>query len=299
MKFPFDLSANKIKIIDVGARAVPEGFHYEALVDSNACVVTAVEPDAKANKWLTNRAIDKIHNVAIGDGGIHEMHVCQLASCSSMLAPNKACLEFYSGMEFFYRVEKINTIKTYGFDVVFSDAYFDYLDIDVQGYELEVLKSGGRNIKNLLGIHIEVSFVEKYVGQPLFRDVDVFLAERDFTFHCFTGYGTRSPRGVKVDGSSVNGINQWLWADAFYFHRLDDNEFWGVSNRLVKLACIFHCVYKSYDFAVHALKRCDQLGGSVYCHEYVRYLQEMGVDVEEGEDSEWIMDGMIKKLSLI
>jgi len=50
---------------------------------------------------------------------------------------------------------------------------------------------------------------------------------------------------------------------------------------------------------VHALKRCDQLGGSVYCHEYVRYLQEMGVDVEEGEDSEWIMDGMIKKLSLI
>jgi len=127
---------------------------------------------------------------------------------------------------------------------VFSDAHFDYLDIDVQGYELEVLKSGGRNIKNLLGIHIEVSFVEKYVGQPLFRDVDVFLAERDFTFHCFTGYGTRSPRGVKVDGSSVNGINQWLWADAFYFHRLDDDEFWGVSNRLVKLACIFHCVYK-------------------------------------------------------
>lgn len=55
------------------------------------------------------------------------------------------------------------------------------------------------------------------IGQPLFRDVDTFLAERDFTFHCFTGYGTRSPRGVKVDGSSVNGINQWLWADAFYF----------------------------------------------------------------------------------
>ncbi|MDU7559606.1 MAG: hypothetical protein E7K65_17430, partial [Pseudomonas sp.] len=105
---------NKIKIIDVGARAVPEGFHYEALVDSNACVVTAVEPDAKANKWLTNRAIDKIHNVAIGDGGIHEMHVCQLASCSSMLAPNKACLEFYSGMEFFYRVEKIKLLRPMG-----------------------------------------------------------------------------------------------------------------------------------------------------------------------------------------
>lgn len=137
------------------------------------------------------------------------------------------------------------------------------------------------------------------IGQPLFRDVDTFLAERDFTFHCFTGYGTRSPRGVKVDGSSVNGINQWLWADAFYFHRLNDDEFWRVSNRLVKLACIFHCIYKSYEFAVHALKCFDQLGGRAYCHEYVRYLQGIGVDVEEGEDSEWIMEGMVKKLSLV
>lgn len=206
MIFPFDLSVDKVKVIDIGARAVPEGFHYQKLLDSNACVVTAVEPDSTTNKWMAVETVNEIHNIALGSGGLHNMHVCTLPSCSSVLAPNMECLRFYSGMEFFYKVEGRVSVQTFQYDDFFSEASFDYMDIDVQGYELEILKKGERNVANLLGVHIEVSFIEKYKGQPLFRDVDSYLAARNFTFHCFTGYGTRSPRGIKMKAARSMGL---------------------------------------------------------------------------------------------
>lgn len=297
MDFPFEVSGDRLRVLDVGARAVPEGPHYKNLIADDACIVTLVEPDVTAVVLNEKGRAGTLHNVALGGGSVGTINFCKLPSCSSMLMPNVECLESYSGMEYFYRIERQASIQTYQMDAFFPEANFDYMTIDVQGYELEVLKCGGRNVSNLLGMHVEVSFVEKYKGQPLFRDVDRYLAFRDFTFHCFTGYGTRSPRKIMTEGSSVNGLNQWLWADAFYFHRLDDSEFWCCKNRLIKLARIFHCVYQSYDFAAHALRLHDRFVGSTLFDEYIAYLRAAGVSIEGGEEDESYWEEVIGKLS--
>ena len=300
MDFPFKISGDKVRVIDVGARLVPEGPHYKNLIASKACSVTLVEPDVTASVLDVASAVEAVHNVALGDGSVGNMNFCKLPSCSSMLLPNRECLECYSGMEYFYRVEKKISIQTYKMDDLFPEANFDYMDLDVQGYELEVLKFAGRNLNSLLGVHVEVSFVEKYKGQPLFRDVDVYLASRNFTFHCFTGYGTRSPRKIITDGSSVNGLNQWLWADAFYFHRLDDGEFWRHKNRLIKLASIFHCIYGSYDFAAHALRLHDGCVGSLFFDKYIACLREAGISVESGDDGdESYWESVVRRLNIV
>lgn len=53
------------------------------------------------------------------------------------------------------------------------------LKVDVQGGELAVLE-GIRAIELIDAIYVELSFVELYVGQPLFEDVRAHLADRGF-----------------------------------------------------------------------------------------------------------------------
>jgi hypothetical protein len=53
------------------------------------------------------------------------------------------------------------------------------LKIDVQGGEFEVL-SGISDYAAIDLIYIELSFVELYIGQPLFDDVYAFLRQRGF-----------------------------------------------------------------------------------------------------------------------
>jgi FkbM family methyltransferase len=54
------------------------------------------------------------------------------------------------------------------------------LKIDVQGYELEVLKGSVSHLRNFSWIYIEASFVELYKGQALVHEVIEFLRNRGF-----------------------------------------------------------------------------------------------------------------------
>jgi len=54
------------------------------------------------------------------------------------------------------------------------------LKIDVQGYELEVLRGCDDMLSNFAHVYVECSFVELYEGQPLARDIIDFLQQRNF-----------------------------------------------------------------------------------------------------------------------
>jgi FkbM family methyltransferase len=57
------------------------------------------------------------------------------------------------------------------------------LKIDVQGYEMEVLKGAERVLGHVDVIIIETSFQELYRGQPLFDEIYQCLVRKNFTFH--------------------------------------------------------------------------------------------------------------------
>ena len=56
----------------------------------------------------------------------------------------------------------------------------DLIKLDVQGYELAVLKGAAAELDYCKAIIVEVSFVEMYEGQCMFSDVCKFLGERNF-----------------------------------------------------------------------------------------------------------------------
>lgn len=56
----------------------------------------------------------------------------------------------------------------------------DLIKLDVQGYELEVLKGASQALANTDAVLMEVSMIELYQNSPVLHDVTAFMAERGF-----------------------------------------------------------------------------------------------------------------------
>ena len=96
------------------------------------------------------------------------------------------------------RTEKVETIRM---DDLGSNITVDYLKIDVQGYELEIMRHGTTKLSNAAVIECEVEFLPMYRKQPLFGDVQCFLRDQGFVLHKLIDVGGRpfidhSPRPI-------------------------------------------------------------------------------------------------------
>lgn len=56
----------------------------------------------------------------------------------------------------------------------------DLIKLDVQGYELEVLKGAARSLPKAQAVLMEVSLIDTYQNNPLLHDVTGFMHERGF-----------------------------------------------------------------------------------------------------------------------
>lgn len=63
----------------------------------------------------------------------------------------------------------------------------DFAKLNIQGAELEVLQGGDMVLPHLVGVLLEVAFVENYHGRPLFGDIDSFMRSHGFQFFDFIG----------------------------------------------------------------------------------------------------------------
>jgi len=89
----------------------------------------------------------------------------------------------------------------------------DMLKLDVQGYELEVLKGARRVLDSVKAVICEVSFVPLYRGQCLFAGVVEFMAASGFALRAF---GQTTATGITLhqtdvlflrDDTTANGIS--------------------------------------------------------------------------------------------
>lgn len=71
------------------------------------------------------------------------------------------------------------------------------IKLDVQGYELNVLKGAKNFLDNCEYIIIELSFKELYNGQPLFNDIYSFLINKNFALIDILDY-SRNPNSFEM-----------------------------------------------------------------------------------------------------
>ena len=170
-------TSNITGVIHIGGHIGHEHWIYEKNKISN---VIYYEPAPEAFKHLNYFApAAKCVNKALGNvSGKIEMYVetANGGMSNSILKP-KHHLEKYPHIKF---SEKI-TVEIEKLDnEIFDRSLYNILNIDTQGYELEVLKGAENTLKHIIGIIIEVNFVEMYENNGIFYEIREFLEKHNF-----------------------------------------------------------------------------------------------------------------------
>lgn len=79
------------------------------------------------------------------------------------------------------KVQEIIQLKTTRLDKILADSFqYDFLNLDIQGAELEALKGLGEKINSFKFIYTEVNNEKIYQDIPLVNDLDEFLKLKNF-----------------------------------------------------------------------------------------------------------------------
>lgn len=167
-------------LLDAGANKGQFSLAFRALRPNSH--VVAFEPLAEAAdifaRLLPRDNLTQLQRVALGSvDGRAEFHVADRADSSSLL-------RLGVGQEQAFGVRCVSTVEV---SVKRLDACIDlavlphpiFLKVDVQGGELGVFE-GCDQLSTIDFIYVELSFVELYVGQPLFEEVTSYLSGRGF-----------------------------------------------------------------------------------------------------------------------
>ena len=179
-----ELQINITGAIHVGGYDAQELPLYRSLGLFNSIVF---EPQKRMYDLIKSKCIvnEKVYNVALGSEDFEtEMFISDkegVSQSSSILEP-KVHLAEHPEVTFPSK-EKI-TVKR--FDKFVDDNKIDIskhnlLDIDVQGYELNVLKGSVKSLYRIKSIFIEISILKNlYDGSVIFEDLDQFLRKNNF-----------------------------------------------------------------------------------------------------------------------
>jgi FkbM family methyltransferase len=259
-----------IRIVDVGAMML-EQPPYKPLLDLPKTTLVAFEPGDEEREKLIKASSPNaviLPNV-VGRGGPAVFRVCTWNATNSLYEPNTRMLRRFSKMASLHTVAKRIEVETVSLDDVPEARGMQYLKIDVQGAELDVILGAPKASSSLLVAHVEVQFMPLYEGVPLQGDVDLALRGLGLRLHSMTppGRGTLAPLQRKRESPG----GQWLWADALYFR-----DFMTLGelapDDLLALALIADGCYAAHDLALLALQHHDAKCGTELYAGYCKLL---------------------------
>jgi FkbM family methyltransferase len=170
-------SMNITGVIHIGAHYGEEVKDY---LNNNINDVVLFEPlEDNYNIILQNIPENIIvHNVALGSvPGEYEMFVSSNEKQSSSLLKPKLHLTHHPNVFFPYSTKvKVETLDSYEL----QNSY-NFINMDVQGYELEVLKGAKETLKNVNYVYCEVNRAEVYENNAFVEEIDSFLSLYDMT----------------------------------------------------------------------------------------------------------------------
>lgn len=188
--------------------------------------------------------------------------------CASLYKPNEKLLHLFNGLEVvdLVSIETIDTISLDEFVTQNDIGEIDFIKMDIQGAELEVLQGGHNSLGSVSAILSEVEFIPLYEDQPLFGDVCSFLAEQDLCFHHFLGIAGRALKPLTLN-NNPNFPSQHMWSDAFFIKDLTKIE--SVNDqKLLKLA-VMSAVYEAPDVVVFCLQHYDKRCGTNLQNQFI------------------------------
>ena len=170
-----------ISVLDVGARG-GIGWPWTDF-DNNFVNSILIEPDPIEAKNIQDSLSKSTNTVVLPVAfwnNICSMHLNLNKSpgTSSIFKSKLSFLDQFPDSDRFH-ADKIIKVDCTTIDYLIENKQmpqFDFAKIDIQGGELAVLEGGLNYIKsNVVGLELEVEFVQLYEKQPLFAEIDIFV----------------------------------------------------------------------------------------------------------------------------
>jgi FkbM family methyltransferase len=253
----------KTIVLDAGGRY---GLHPSWKPFTGELLYYLFEPDIEEANRLRSKYDHKKDKIIIDDRAINDTNgtinlniLSNRAMSTSFIRSSKK--EYFKG-EISTQVDIIEErkVKAVSVDSFCKDnnINLDFIKLDVEGGEYKILKGGGSQYKNLLGIRCEVNFDETFEGTPVFSKIHDFLLDKDFFLLNldYDGKGAYCNEFVKVNGKY--GIIKdcdavWLKKyDALFESKIENLEI-----RVLKYAA-FCLMNNASDVAIDVLSKAVQ-----------------------------------------
>jgi FkbM family methyltransferase len=183
-------------IFDIGACEGEDSIRYSILFKNSVIYSFEPLPD-NFNKCLINFSkIDnrniKVFQLALSNSnGVAKFHISSgnpegmkssdwnYGNKSSSLYPPDPTYTKFGWLKFDQTID-IPTKTIESFCMEQSIPQIDFIHMDVQGAELDVLKGAGNKLGVIKAIWLEVENVSMYKGQPLKKDIENFMKKSNF-----------------------------------------------------------------------------------------------------------------------
>ncbi|MEI8631921.1 FkbM family methyltransferase [Vibrio sp. PP-XX7] len=141
--------------------------------------VVGFEPDEREYKNLVNTSNQKWFNIGLNHSkGKFPLYITGYQTNTSLYKPNLAFTNELCYGDNDFKIEKEIEVECDTLDNILktNNLSLDYIKLDTQGSELDILKGGILALeKDIFAVEAEVEFNELYQNQPMFADVDSFL----------------------------------------------------------------------------------------------------------------------------
>jgi FkbM family methyltransferase len=266
-------------VLEVGARPIGPPEPYHALLELFPLSrISALEIDPALCDELNGKAPRGLRYYACALGRHEETRTLYETAhpmCSSLYEPDPRFDDAYNELDVM-RLKGTSEVRTKGLDAFVRESGIgpiDFIKLDIQGAELEVLQGGPETLDHVLAIVTEAEFVPLYKGQPLFGDVDAHLRSAGFMLHKFLGLSGRVMKPLALQGSPYHPV-QVMWTDAVF-----TRDYLGGSNldpdALLKLAVLLD-LYGSRDAVHYLLRRYDDARKTTIAPEYLEAILDTG-----------------------
>jgi FkbM family methyltransferase len=255
------LTKSPVALADIGASG---GLKKNWKLIRQYLHLIGFEPDQRSFESLVQECGDD--NVTYLNTALYsekkqiEFYLTDKPQLSSIFKPNMELVNRFSDAERFYIKERKeiaadtldNQLEENGISGI------DFIKLDTQGSELDILKGGERILTNsVFGLEIEVEFSELYLNQPIFPDIHKYVSQMGFQlFDLHPCYWKRNIRDGYRDTTG-----QLIFGDAIYLKDINSlrqnvekltDDIWEQKAKLIRALAIC-TIYRHFDYAVEII----------------------------------------------
>lgn len=185
--------------------------------------IVGFEPDVREFNNLPKLENQKWFNIGLNHSkGIFPLYITGYQTNVSLYKPNRKFIDELCFNESDFDIENEINVPCDTLDNVLNSdqLLLDYIKIDTQGSELDILKGATNSLNNdIFAVEVEVEFNELYQNQPFFADVDIFLRDRGYILMDIGNMlHVKGRNTIGVGGSKSILIS----GDALYFKSFDN-----------------------------------------------------------------------------